>query len=107
MQSYETFLYNVQEFKRLNAIPVELNMPVEITAEELAEKEAVWHKSCHLKFASTKLYRIQDKVAKSSSATTLQEGRKSKRQVTDQNSVTERCIFCDEQDGDLHQVLTF
>lgn len=87
-------------------MPVELTIPLEITVRELSEKNAVWHKSCHLKFASTKLCRVQDKVAKRKSTTALQEVRKSKRHSTERNVEIDRCVFCDEQGGDLRQVLT-
>lgn len=81
---------------------MELKLKEDISIEELCTYRAVWHKSCHLKFANSKLDRAQQKIKRKSTADSSSRAKKAKRQVSDQNV----CIFCDEQGNDLHQVLT-
>ncbi|KAK2563844.1 hypothetical protein P5673_012849, partial [Acropora cervicornis] len=66
------------------------------SVQELCTYGAVWHKSCHLIFANSKLERAQHKIKRKSMA------KKAKRQVSNQNVY----IFCDEQGNNFHQVLT-
>ena len=43
----------------INALPVDLQLLPGISVEELCRSRAVWHKSCRLKFATSKLERAQ------------------------------------------------
>ena len=81
---------------------MELKLKGDISVEELCTYRTVSHKSCHLKFANSKLERAQQKIKRKSTADSSSQTRKAKRQVSDKNV----CIFCDEQGNDLHQVLT-
>lgn len=102
IEAYRSFLNNVVEFRKIGSLPVELKLKEDISIEELCTYRAVWHKSCHLKFANSKLDRAQQKIKRKSTADSSSQAKKAKRQVSDQNV----CIFCDEQGNDLHQVLT-
>ena len=59
--SYDDFLQNVEGFRELQALPVELAFSRCDTAAELLENRAKWHKACKLKFASSKLERARDR----------------------------------------------
>ena len=85
---------------------MELKLKEDISVEELSTYRAIWHKSCHLKFANSKLERAQQKIKRKSMVTTdsSSQAKKAKRLVSGQNVCT--FIFCDEQGNDLHQVLT-
>ena len=49
---YKAFLQNVEQFKELDALPVNLKIGPEVSFELLAKSRASWHKSCHLKFSN-------------------------------------------------------
>ena len=67
--------------------------------DELCQNKVVWHKSCHLKFATSKLNREQLKRQRRNDESDV---RRSKRQLVEKNAG--ECIFCSERGGDLHQV---
>jgi len=102
IEAYRSFLTNVVEFRKIGSLPVELTLKEDISVEELCTNRAVWHKSCHLKFANSKLERAQQKIKRKRIADSSSQARKAKRKVSDQNV----CIFCNEQGNDLHQVVT-
>lgn len=101
-EAYLSFLKNVVEFSNLGALPVELKLKEDTSIEELCTNRAVWHKSCHLKFANSKLERAQKKLKRKNSPDSSRQAKKVKRQVSEQSE----CFFCGEQGNDLHQVLT-
>lgn len=101
-EAYQSFLNNVVEFRNLGTLPVELQLKEDTSVEQLCTNRAVWHKSCRLKFANSKLERAQNKLKRKSTAGSSLQAKKVKRQVSEQNV----CIFCGEQGNDLHQVLT-
>lgn len=101
---YKTFLYNVNGFKNLNALPVELDL-ADCTADDLVTNQAKWHQSCHLKFSSSRLIRAQDKAKRSISDQDEDlYTRPAKRQSTRAN-VEKNCIFCDESERDGYGAL--
>lgn len=102
IKAYKSFLNNVVAFRKIGSLPVELKLKGDISVEKLCTYRTVSHKSCHLKFANSKLQRAQQKIERKSTADFSLQTRKAKRQVSDKNV----CIFCDEQGNDLHQVLT-
>ena len=59
---YATFLSNVQEFQKLDSLPVKVNFGDQGTAQIFLENNASWHKQCHQKFNSSMLERAQQKV---------------------------------------------
>lgn len=71
-------------------------------AKDLLEKRAKWHKSCHLKFAQSKLERVKKRQAEQATQE-LGSSRKSRR--SDGSNVT--CLFCEHTDGVLHECSTF
>ena len=53
---YTKFVSAVEEFQKLNAIHVSLEISTDLLAVEcLVENRAKWHRSCYLKFNKTKL----------------------------------------------------
>ena len=52
---YTSFLKMVDELKALNPLPVEVGKGM---AETFHRNQAKWHKSCHPKFAPSKLFHI-------------------------------------------------
>ena len=60
-QVYSNFLEVVKKFSEIGAIPVNIQISGDVTPGELIENKAKWHKSCHLKFSSSKLLRAQER----------------------------------------------
>ena len=54
-----SLIENVDEFKRLNEMPVPLCFGEDVDVDQLIKNEAKWHKSCHLKFSVSKLDRAR------------------------------------------------
>ena len=104
LEVYEKFLNNVAEFKQLGHLPVEVDFKTEGNASTFLEKEAKWHKSCHLKFASSKLTRIKELAIKKRKQED-EDQRTSKRSAR-QSHDKESCIFCSEMAGKLHECAT-
>ena len=53
--SYTHFLTNVEQFCKIEALPVELPFREEETVQTFISNSASWHKSCYLKFNNCKL----------------------------------------------------
>ena len=110
---YITFSENLARFHELDSIPVTLDIRrldegkgVRTTLEE---RHAKWHKSCRIKFNTTKLQRAEkrecpdpEKTSSKFTRTSNEEGRqKGKRDL---------CFFCDEPasaSNTLHRASTF
>ena len=60
----QTFLQNVEEFRNLEELPVDLNFGPEFTADFFLDKRAKWHHSCHQKFTVSRLHRAKDRKRK-------------------------------------------
>ena len=58
-KSYETFLLAVSSFRKLNALPCPILFPETSTVSDFVQNRAIWHKSCHRKFSSDKVRRVQ------------------------------------------------
>ena len=58
---YNDFLRNVQGFREINAMPVDFDHGPAETVEEFLNNCAKWHKTCHLKFATSKLERSKER----------------------------------------------
>lgn len=97
-EAYASFLENVNEFRDLNQLLANREMDV----YQLVQQEAKWHKSCHMKFSKSKLQ--QARKRESDEAT----GNSSKRRhVHRQTMDKSNYIFCDKDDGQLHEFRTF
>ena len=55
LEVFTAFFINMQKFKELDALPVNVNFSKEVSPELLVKSRASWHKSCHLKFSNSKL----------------------------------------------------
>ena len=52
---YTKFLNNVAEFRKLEKLPVKLNLPPPMKSNTFLENKASWHHACFLQFANSKL----------------------------------------------------
>ncbi len=106
LEVYRNFLHSVEEFEAVQSLPVSVDFKGEGNAEVFMKHRAKWHKSCHLKFALSKLARVKQQLGKKRSLGASDEGtRKSKRTsvgIQDQAS----CIFCSVASGKLHNCTT-
>ena len=105
---YNTFLSNATRFKNLSSLPVELKFNKETTTvDDLVSNSAKWHQSCHLKFSSSKLEKVQKrKSVPPAGHDTLVSLKSSKRRKVIGDD--QKCLFCDEGDkvGVLHSFTT-
>ena len=100
---YQTFLQNVEEFRNLEALPVDLSFGPEFTADLFLDEKAKWHRSCHQKFTASRLQQAKDRKRKQDE----DEGnlRCLKRQSLEANMPL--CIFCGKQNSEkLHYYAT-
>ncbi|CAG9822112.1 unnamed protein product [Phaedon cochleariae] len=99
--AYTTFLKNVEQFRSIDALPVELSFGINENANTFASHSASWHKSCHLKFNNSKLA----KAIKRQQTGVCQNPSPSKRVTLE----VDCCLFCKKgkDEGLLHQVSTF
>jgi len=61
---YNVFLENVEKFKELDALPVNVDYGEQGTALAFVENNASWHKQCHQKFNNSKLERVKQRLHK-------------------------------------------
>ena len=104
---YASFLANVNEFRRIDQLPVSLKFEEDITVELLVNCQAKWHKSCYLKFNDNKLQRARKREC---SQSTDDENVTQKRFRAQRQSLeSSKCIFCTKDDaaGQLHEFRTF
>ena len=59
---YSAF-YNVEEFRKLECLPVKINFGNQGTVQNFVDNNAAWHKQSHQKFNNSKLKRMQLKNA--------------------------------------------
>lgn len=102
---YKSFLQAVSEFRELEALPVTVYFEGENMADTFLHNKAKWHKSCHLKFAQSKLTRVREQKAKKRKNDFADDQRKSKRRVSGIPD-KEACIFCSQVTGKLHRCST-
>ena len=109
LEVYQNFIQAVEEFREQEALPV--NLKGDIRGEDAAGllflNKAKWHKSCHLKFAYSKLLRVQEQKGRKHEhpSTAYDDQRKSKRKASGIPD-EEACIFCSKPSGKLHQCAT-
>ena len=102
-EAYSSFLKNVSEFRELNQLPVPLGFGEDINVDQFMRNQAKWHKSCHLKFCADKLQRARKRKRNDASDSITPDMKRLRhRQPLDKSS----CIFCNEQNGHLHEFRT-
>lgn len=103
---YTAFLNNVQEFRKLDSLPVPIYFGEEVTAQEFMERKASWHKHCHQKFNSSMLERVKHKESRKRKQTEGEYACRPKRHSTARQSTV--CIFCGSTTPEiLHEFTTF
>jgi hypothetical protein len=96
-QTYLSFLQNVQSFRQVNALPMEINFGENIDVECLCSNHGSWHKSCHLKFSVSKVKKAQERAdRKRKNKEEVPAPTYTKRQATHQANA--QCLFCKEGD---------
>ena len=101
---YATFLSNVQEFQKLDSLPVKLNFDDQATAQIFLENNASWHKQCHQKFNSSMLESAKLKSKRKRKADGGELNSRPKRR----GSTAIYCIFCESSTLEpLHEFKTF
>ena len=100
---YKNFLKNVEEFQKINSLPVKIDFGDEGTATNFLSNKASWHKQCHQKFNNSMLECAKLK-RKRESTEIEDEHRRPKRQSSILRDI---CIFCDKITSEqLHEVTT-
>ena len=100
---YTNFIDDVNEFRKFDALPVQLVWGNDITADVLYDNVASWHHSCHIKFAKAKVDRIKERKRKQSTDTSSE--RCSKRKLLETGNAL--CIFCGKVSSEkLHEYST-
>ena len=102
LDAYNKFLEVVEKFHNLNALPIDVKFEGENLGGLFYHHRSKWHKSCHLKFAASKLNRIKDQRGKKHES---DDQRKSRRKL-DSCANEESCIFCSQASGKLHHCAT-
>ena len=104
MQVHKNFLENAHVFQSQSSLPVELKLDLSTaTVELLIANKASWHKSCRLKFTSSKLEKAKQRQSQKRKRETEEEEaetrRNSKRRQASKNDVV--CIFCDKGSDEI------
>ena len=74
-----------------------------MTVGELVKNRGSWHKSCHVKFNKEKLERAARKRDREDATKSNNSGKKQPRR---QSLHRMACLFCDQEDGQLHEFIT-
>lgn len=102
---YRNFLESFKGFQDCKSLPVPVQFSGEQSPEEFMAHKAKWHKSCHLKFAPSKLKIILGKKRNLESGQSEGGPRKSKRMSMGM-AKQESCMFCTKITGTLHACAT-
>ncbi len=103
---YSAFLKNVEEFQKLDALPVRINFGDQGTAQHFMSNHASWHKQKkkHQKFNSSTLEHVQQRVGRKRKADGGEPTSRPKRR----ESTALLCIFCESSTPELlHEFSTF
>ena len=98
---YSAFLSNVEEFRKLDSLPVSVNFGNQGTVECFTQNKASWHKQWHQKFNCSMLQRVQSEM----DGTTC-TSRPKRISLSVHRAV---CFFCegDAKTEPLHEFATF
>ena len=100
---YKNFFKNVEEFQKINSLPVKIDFGEEGTATDFMNNKASWHKQCHQKFNNSMLERAKLKRKRESTGTEDEHCRP-KRHSGMQRDI---CIFCDMKTSEQpHEITT-
>ena len=112
---FTEFLQNIQGFIEIDKLPTSLKLDLDPSRNlddnvgDLIGNSAKWHKSCHLKFAASKLARAREQIGRSNkdSGSSDRKSRRQSRSMQCPPSMQQQlCIFCDSSKGLLHQCST-
>ncbi|KAG1681450.1 hypothetical protein GQR58_011840 [Nymphon striatum] len=92
---YSNFLDNYRQFSELTDLKDGNILLKDITVDDLAENNALWHRSCHQKFNNDKLERIRANKRKAETKANEAPGSsRPKRQSSNNTACVDTCIFC-------------
>ena len=101
---YESLAINLLEFKKLESVPMNINLARLDNGRDIAETllfhTAVYHKSCFLKFANDKLKRAQKRTS------TVSAQLSPKKTIRNLSVQEPKCFFCNELGGEMHKAST-
>ena len=102
---YEYLATNLLEFQKLNSLPMNVNLDKldegSGIAETLQSHSAMYHKSCYLKYTSSKVQRLQKRLSVTSDAATSPKKTRSQLNVSTCQQVQgiSKCFFVMNQVG--------
>lgn len=103
---YSTFLNNVSEFRSNGELPCNINLDENVTVDQLIACKAAWHKSCHLKFCTSKVNRLKEQPQKRKHDCDDPDDSFTAREMHKRSNVARQilrhCIFCNDDTGKLH-----
>ena len=106
---YSAFLNNVEEFRKLECLPVKINFGNQGTVQNFVDNNAAWHKQCHQKFNNSELKCAQLKKASEGvdDDDTICYATRAKRSKP--SSSQDHSRFCDDDSKSehLHDFTTF
>ena len=105
---YNAFIKNVEEFKKINSLPIEIDFRE--GGSTLLQNHAKWHKQCHQKFNNTKLERA--KLKRQREGEKIEDVCPPKRRSIERSNAPGRnkelCLFCESICPEpLHEFTTF
>jgi len=100
-EAYRAYVRNVAELQAINALPVPVAFEEsdvydeELLVQNLVVNKAVWHKSCQLKFTTSKVCEAKRKFQSQRNSEDARESnlrrKQPKRTVLDKGT----CVFCE------------
>lgn len=104
---YRSLANNLQEFHSLNALPINVKFHALDEGQGLEQtlilRKAKWHKSCYLKFATSKLDRLKAQIVNNSDSNIISSSRTSTSRVISSEQI---CFLCQNPNNkeNCHQV---
>lgn len=119
--SYSSFAKNLEEFKKINAVPFNINIEIlnqSRVDQFLNDKQAKWHKTCRNSFSNEKLHRAKKRKLESENEVSSNvapevncnpiKARRSSTNLTTSLQPSNQCFFCELYDNpkNLHLAST-
>lgn len=82
-------------------MPIELTFGEDMTVSELVRNRGEWHKSCHLK-----VHKLERATVKRCREDDIESSNCGKKRPRRQSMDKMACLFCNQDDGHLHEFRT-
>ena len=102
---YKYLATNLLEFKKLNSLPINIKFEKldegSGIAETLRSHSAMYHKSCYLKYTSSKIQRLLKRLVEALDTASCPKKTRSQLKVSTCQQIQgiPKCILCDEPGG--------